>query len=287
MTTPVFWQQPCPTSLQQGPSLGNCFQGSGTRAALRELRIIFWQSAGYITGELPPDARMPEKGVVGGITWWNDSGQMAVKVKICGLTNQADAALAAESGADLLGFVFYEPSPRCVSVRNAANIIRQLPPLTVKVGVFVNATEDLVMRAIGECGLNLLQFHGEEPPEYCLQFGLMSIKALRLRDRASLAVLKGYSTDAWLLDAYSPNQPGGTGEKCDWNLALEAQNLGRPIFLAGGLTPENVAEAVRQVRPYGVDVSSGVESAPGRKDPTKVRAFIQAAKQVGPTDDAS
>jgi phosphoribosylanthranilate isomerase len=138
------------------------------------------------------------------------------------------------------------------------------------------------MQAIGECGLNLLQFHGEEPPDYCLQFGVMSIKALRIRDRDSLLALKAYSTDAWLLDAYSPDKLGGTGEKGNWDLAREAQTLGRPIFLAGGLTPENVAEAVRLVRPYGVDVSTGVESAPGKKDAAKVRGFIRAAKAALP-----
>jgi phosphoribosylanthranilate isomerase len=146
--------------------------------------------------------------------------------------------------------------------------------------VFVNAPEDLVMRAIVECGLNLLQFHGEEPPDYCLQFGLMSIKAMRIRDRGSLAALSEYTTDAWLLDAYTPDKIGGTGEKFDWGLALEAKILGRPIFLAGGLNLGNVAEAVRQVGPYAVDVSSGVETAPGRKDHEKIREFIRAAKEA-------
>jgi len=205
---------------------------------------------------------------------------MPVKVKICGITNEADGMAAAEAGADVLGFVFYEPSSRYVSVAAAARIIRALPPLTIKAGVFVNAPEELVQRAIAECGLNLLQFHGEESPEACLEFGLMSIKALRIQDRTSLEALALYPTDAWLLDAYSPNQVGGTGEKFNWELAVEARGLGRPIFLAGGLTPENVADAVRLVRPYAVDVSTGVEKAPGRKDHAKVRAFIQAAKSV-------
>jgi phosphoribosylanthranilate isomerase len=203
---------------------------------------------------------------------------MPVKVKICGITNLADAMAAAEAGADALGFVFYDQSPRHVSVEAAAALIRQLPPIVMKAGVFVNAPEDLVVRAIRECGLNLLQFHGEEAPEYCLQFGLMSMKAFRIRDAASMEALLGFHTDAWLLDAYTADKPGGTGETFNWDLALEAQNWGRPIFLAGGLTPENVAEAVRRARPYGVDVSSGVEAAPGRKDHAKVRAFIQAAK---------
>jgi len=209
---------------------------------------------------------------------WGD--EMPVKVKICGITNLADGMAAAEAGADALGFVFYDQSPRHVSVEAAASLIRQLPPFVMKVGVFVNAPEDLVVWAIRECGLNLLQFHGDEAPEYCLQFGLMSMKAFRVRDAASLQAVLGYHTDAWLLDAYSPGKPGGTGETFNWDLALEAQDWGRPIFLAGGLTSENVAEAVRCARPYGVDASSGVEAAPGRKDHAKVRAFIQAAKAV-------
>ena len=188
---------------------------------------------------------------------------MPVKVKICGITNLADGMAAAEAGADALGFVFYDRSPRGVSIEAAADLIRHLPPFVLKVGVLVNAPEDLVFRAIRECGLSLLQFHGDEAPEYCLQFGLMSMKAFRIRDAASLQALRNYPTDAWLLDAYVPGTPGGTGETFNWDLALEAQKLGRPIFLAGGLTPENVAEAVRRARPYGVDVSSGVEAVPG------------------------
>jgi phosphoribosylanthranilate isomerase len=205
-------------------------------------------------------------------------GDMAVIVKICGITSLRDAMAAAEAGADALGFVFYEPSPRCVTLETAARIIARLPPSMVKVGLFVDAPEELVVRAIGECGLSLLQFHGAESPEYCVQFGLMSMKAFRIRDVESLQALPNYRTDAWLLDAYSPAKVGGTGETFNWDLAVQAQHLGRPIFLAGGLTPENVAEAIRRVRPYAVDVSSGVESAPGKKDPARVKAFIQAAK---------
>ena len=205
---------------------------------------------------------------------------MPVKVKICGITNLPDGLAAAEAGADALGFVFYDQSPRHVSIPAAAELIRQLPPFVLKVGVFVNAPEDLVLRAGRECGLNLLQFHGDEPPHYCVQFGLMSMKAFRIRDAASLRALRDYPTDAWLLDAYSPGKLGGTGETFNWDLALEARTLGRPVFLAGGLTPENVAEAVQRAQPYGVDVSSGVEAAPGRKDHAKVRAFIKAAKSA-------
>ena len=126
--------------------------------------------------------------------------------------------------------------------------------------------------------MSLLQFHGDEPPEFCTQFGLMSMKAFRIRDAGSLKELPKYQTDAWLLDAYSSDALGGTGEKFNWDLAVEAQKFGKPVFLAGGLTPENVAEAVRKVQPFGVDVSSGVESSPGKKDHAKVRAFIKAAK---------
>lgn len=205
---------------------------------------------------------------------------MSVKVKICGITNAPDALAVVEAGADALGFMFYEKSPRRVSLRQAADIIRELPPFIIKVGVFVDAAEDLVLRAIGDCGLNLLQFHGDETPEYCTQFGLMSMKAFRVRDSESLSVLANYPTDAWLLDAFVADKPGGTGERFNWDLAIEAKNAGRPIFLAGGLTPSNVAEAVRKVQPYGVDVSSGVEAEPGRKDHAKVRDFIKAAKSV-------
>ena len=136
------------------------------------------------------------------------------------------------------------------------------------------------MQAARACGLNLLQFHGDESPEFCTQFGVMSMKAFRVRDAASLDALPNYPTDAYLLDAFSPDAHGGTGAKFNWDLAIEAKKHGKPIFLAGGLTAENVGEAVRKVQPFGVDVSSGVESAPGKKDHAKVRAFIQAAKSA-------
>jgi phosphoribosylanthranilate isomerase len=203
---------------------------------------------------------------------------MSVKVKICGITNVEDGLTAAEAGADALGFIFCERSPRYLPFEKAAVLIRSLPTEVVKVGVFVDANEETVFRAIRECGLNLLQFHGAESPEYCVQFGLMSMKAFQVRDAESLSHLSDFKTDAWLLDSYSPDKLGGTGERFNWDLALEARKLGRPIFLAGGLTPENVAEAVKHVQPYAVDVSSGVEISLGRKDHAKIRAFIQRAK---------
>ncbi len=205
---------------------------------------------------------------------------MSVRVKICGITSTSDSLVAAEAGADLIGLMFFEGSPRFISMSTAKEIARELPPFVLRVGVFVNPTEDAVMRAISECSLNLLQFHGEESPEFCTQFGLMSMKAFRVRDAESLRALETYPTDAYLLDAFSPDARGGTGAKFNWDLAIDAKKLGKPIFLAGGLTPENVAEAVGKVQPFGVDVSSGVESAPGKKDAEKVRAFIQAAKSV-------
>jgi phosphoribosylanthranilate isomerase len=205
---------------------------------------------------------------------------MSTRIKICGITSVADGIAAAEAGADMIGLMFYERSPRNISHASAAEISRALSPFVVKVGVFVNPTEDSVLRAIGECGVTLLQFHGEETPEFCAQFAAMSMKAFRVRDPASLDALPNYSTDAYLLDAYSADSHGGTGAKFNWNLAVEAKRHGKPIFLAGGLTPENVAEAIRKVQPFGVDVSSGVESAPGKKDHAKIRAFVHAAKSV-------
>ena len=208
---------------------------------------------------------------------------METRVKICGVTNVADALAAAEAGADMIGLMFYEHSPRCITLQTAVEISRALPPFVLRVGVFVNPAEELVLRALGDCNLSLLQFHGDEPSEFCMQFGLMSMKALRVRDAESLKALENFHTDAFLLDAYSKRGLGGTGEKFNWDLAVEAQKFGKPIFLAGGLTPENVADAVAKVRPFAVDVSGGVESAPGKKDHAKVKAFIQAVRNADKT----
>ena len=204
---------------------------------------------------------------------------MIVKVKICGITSAADALAAVDAGADALGFMFYAPSPRNVNFDVAAEIIRQLPPFVAKVGVFVNPAEDEVRRAILECGLDTLQFHGEETPEFCRRFGLKTMKAFRVRDAESLRQTDAYANEAWLLDSYVAGQLGGTGARFNWELATEAARR-HTVLLAGGLTAENAAEAVRKVRPYGLDVSSGLESAPGRKDAAKVGAFIAAAKSV-------
>jgi len=206
---------------------------------------------------------------------------MSTKVKICGITSVADGLAAAAAGADMIGLMFYDGSPRRVTLARAAEIVRALPPFVLRVGVFVNPDEAQVTEAIAACGLNLLQFHGDEDSDFCTQFGVMSVKALRVQSAESLQTLANFHTDAFLLDAHSKAGLGGTGEKFNWELAVEAQKFGKPIFLAGGLTPENVAAAVRQVRPFAVDVSSGVESAPGKKDAARVRAFIQAVRQAG------
>ena len=205
---------------------------------------------------------------------------MPVRVKICGLTNVTDALAAVAAGADALGFMFYAGSPRHVSPGVAAAIIRELPPLIAKVGVFVNPAPDFVRAASATSGLDTLQFHGEEPPAFCAQFGLKVIKAFRIRDRASLQECQNYPDHAWLLDSYVAGAHGGTGAIFDWNIAAEATQLSRRVILAGGLKVETVAEAVRLVRPYAVDVSSGVESSPGRKDGALIRAFIAQAKSV-------
>jgi phosphoribosylanthranilate isomerase len=203
---------------------------------------------------------------------------MTVKVKICGLTRVEDALAAVEAGADALGFMFYAPSPRCVTQQTAARIIDELPPFVAKVGVFVNPAVEEVRQAIADCGLDTLQFHGEESPEFCRQFGLKVLKAFRVQGPETLKVLPEYSAMAWLLDSFVPGTRGGTGNPFNWDIAAQAVNLGGRVILAGGLTPENVAEAVRRVSPYGLDVSSGVEFAPGKKDAAKIRAFIAAAK---------
>ena len=205
---------------------------------------------------------------------------MSVRVKICGITSVEDAVAAVEAGADALGFMFYERSPRKISLNTASEIKNALGPFVVKVGVFADATENVVRSAMLS-GLNALQFHGNEPPDFVKRFSpITTIKAFRVQNAASLAQLPLYNTSSWLLDSYTPAQLGGTGTTFNWDLALQARKLGRPIILAGGLTPDNVADAVRKVRPYAVDVSSGVEFAPGKKDPAKVAAFIQAAKSA-------
>jgi phosphoribosylanthranilate isomerase len=205
---------------------------------------------------------------------------MNIRVKICGITSVPDALAAIEAGADALGFMFCEASPRFLKPEEAAAIIRALPPFVSRVGVFVNPTEADVRSAITRCGIDTLQFHGEEPAEFCRQFGLNVIKAFRVRDAGSLERTRDYASETWLLDSYTSGRHGGTGAVFNWELAADAARRHAWVILAGGLTPENVAQAVRTVRPFAVDVSSGVESAPARKDADKMRAFIAAARSA-------
>ena len=203
---------------------------------------------------------------------------MSVTVKICGITSEADALAAAEAGADAIGLMFYEDSPRHVTISQAKAISEALQKHIVRVGVFVNAEESLISQAVIDCTLNIVQFHGDESPEDCGRYNVMSLKAFRMQGPETLEAMQEFPADGFLLDAHVKDALGGTGETFNWDLAVRAQELGRPIFLAGGLTVENVAEAVAKVQPFAVDVSSGVESEPGRKDPAKMRAFVSAAK---------
>jgi phosphoribosylanthranilate isomerase len=205
---------------------------------------------------------------------------MQVRIKICGITNVADAIAAVEAGADAVGFMFYERSKRYVTPDAAAEIAAELPPFVVRVGVFVDPLSEIVNETASTSGLTALQFHGAESPEFCAQFGLPVIKAFRIADKSSLDQIPAYQTSAWLLDAAVPGQFGGTGETFEWQLARTATKLGRPVILAGGLTPENVVQAIREVHPYAVDVSSGVESSPGRKDSQRMRLFVRSVRDA-------
>jgi phosphoribosylanthranilate isomerase len=206
-----------------------------------------------------------------------------VKIKICGITNQEDAALAVAAGADAVGFVFYRKSPRAAEPAVVRAIVAGLPPFVLPVGVFVNEDASVVRNVMDDCGLALAQLHGDETAVYCQALGRPVLKALRLKDRGSflaLAELQGRANvRGFLIDAHSEQAYGGTGMTADWTLAAEAARS-TPIVLAGGLTPANVAQAIQAVRPYGIDVSSGVEVGPGKKDPVKLKAFIEAARLV-------
>jgi phosphoribosylanthranilate isomerase len=201
-----------------------------------------------------------------------------VRIKVCGITNLEDALLAAELGADALGFIFYAKSPRKVAPEVAREIIAQLPPFVAAVGVFVDEAAAVVQEVAAEVGLDWVQLHGQESPEYCRGLDCKVIKGFRIKDKSSVRELEPYrgAVQACLLDTYKKGQVGGTGESFDWHLAREARKYGR-IILAGGLTPENVAQAIAIALPAAVDSASGTEAVPGRKDPAKLRAFFKAA----------
>jgi phosphoribosylanthranilate isomerase len=204
------------------------------------------------------------------------------RIKICGITNLEDARLAAELGAQALGFIFYPKSPRSIKPEAARQIIAQLPPLVLSVGVFVNEAAALVLEVAEMVRLDWVQLHGEEPPEYCRFLYRNVMKAIRVQDQSSLEQMQRYqgSVRAFLLDTHTSGQKGGTGESFDWSLAKQAQEYG-PVVLAGGLRPENVAAAIQEASPWAVDVASGVEAAPGKKDPARLRAFFQAVAAAG------
>ena len=204
---------------------------------------------------------------------------MRTRVKICGITRPEDAAAAATHGADAIGLVFYRPSPRYVSPELARQIVSAVPPFVATVAVFVNPTREEVEAVIRESGVTLLQFHGDEPPDFCEGFSRPYIKAARIR--AGLDLLKYLSPHtaarAWMLDAFHEDLWGGTGGAFDWGLV--PRDAAKPVILSGGLTETNVADAVRRVRPYAVDVSTGVEAAKGIKDAVKIAAFIGAVRR--------
>lgn len=200
-------------------------------------------------------------------------------IKICGITNLNDAESAINAGANALGFMFVRQSPRFVTPEIVSGMSRLLPPHIARVGLFVNAPLDEVRRVADVCELTLVQLHGEESPAYCRSVGRPVLKAFRVKDSASLRPMRSFDVSAYLLDAYVPGKSGGTGETFDWEHARAAAAQYR-VVLAGGLTPDNVGSAIRQVNPYGVDVSSNVEASPGVKDPQKMRAFVHSAKEA-------
>ena len=199
---------------------------------------------------------------------------LQIKVKICGMTQLKDALFAVEHGVDAVGFIFYKKSPRAVTMKTVREIITKLPPLVDTVGVFVNESAERLNKVADYCGLDLVQLHGEESPAFCRKIHRRVIKAFRVKDLQSIKQLEKFSVSGFLLDTFSDDLHGGTGKTFDWNLALSAKKMG-PVILAGGLTPRNILQAVRQVRPYGVDVCSGVEKSPGIKDLEKVRVFLK------------
>jgi indole-3-glycerol phosphate synthase/phosphoribosylanthranilate isomerase/anthranilate synthase/indole-3-glycerol phosphate synthase/phosphoribosylanthranilate isomerase len=252
--------------------------GLNTSVDLRRLHASGYR--GFLIGESLMRAEEPAKQLQMLIREGGD-GQ-SVRVKVCGITNVEDALAAVRAGADMLGFNFYKPSPRHVTPERTREIIEQLPPGVLNVGVFVNQESPEAVAAITEAsGTTAIQLHGEESLAFCDELRTHPvIKALRVRDKFISAELFEYQTDAILLDTFSSKAHGGTGETFAWSIARDAREAVARLFLAGGLTPENVSEAVRAVRPYAVDVCSSVESSPGHKDERRVGEFIAAAKNA-------
>lgn len=206
------------------------------------------------------------------------------KVKICGITNQCDALLCANLGADAIGFNFYKKSKRFITPVHAGSIIEQLNGQISKFGVFVNPTIEEIIDTVRRARIDVIQLHGDESPRFVSDLRSVTqtpiVKAVRISNTFDSSSLSDFMADAFLLDSYSEGQFGGTGARFDWDKAIAALELGFPIYLAGGLNPENVGEAIRAVRPFAVDVASGVEMTPRKKDPAKLEAFIMNAKQA-------
>ena len=196
-----------------------------------------------------------------------------IPTKICGITNLDDANVAVENGASAIGFIFYEKSPRTISINNAKSISKHLPKTIARVGVFVNHEKDFINEAISEVPLDMIQLHSDETPDFCNQFDVPILKALRIKNEASLSVMDQYDVAVFLLDTFSNDQYGGTGETFDWSVLN--RKFKTPIILSGGLNSENILNAIDAVNPSAVDVNSGVESSPGKKDFNKLKSLFK------------
>lgn len=211
---------------------------------------------------------------------------MRVRVKFCGITSVEDAEKAVLAGPDALGFVFFKKSPRYVAPKNIETIVKNLPSLVDAVGVFVNEELGYIKECVDRCGLNAVQLHGDEDVRYCLDFkglkmeNVRLIKAIRVKDKESFSSIEEYPADAFLLDTYKSSFYGGTGQGFDRSLAVFAQEYGRPIIISGGLNPDNVHDMIKEIRPYGVDVSSGIESSPGKKSVELMEKFIKEVRRA-------
>jgi len=204
-----------------------------------------------------------------------------VKVKICGITNLEDALNSVKAGCNALGFVFYRKSPRYITPEKASRIIKHIPAHILKIGVFVDTKEKTIKRIAKLCNLDMLQFHGNESPQLCKKFkGYKIIKAFRVKDKIELKNLLNYKTFAYLFDTFVKSKIGGTGKKFNWTLGRHLKGLRKPIFLSGGLNAKNIREAVKQVQPDWIDVSSSIETKPGKKDHKKVKEFVAAVKKT-------
>ncbi len=204
-----------------------------------------------------------------------------VRIKICGITNKQDAIEASGLGADMLGFILYRDSKRYIEPKKIRDVLNEVPDTIAKVGVFVDENAKKVIEIAQDCSLDMLQFHGKESPEYCAQFkdSYKIIKAFRIQDKKSLKSINGYDVDYYLLDTHIDGLKGGTGKTFDWKL-IEGYELLKPVILSGGLTPENVGSAIQNVAPYGVDVSSGVEASPGKKDLKLMKEFVDNVRKA-------